>query len=840
MRGVWNELLAKPENRAFVQAFLGNVVVLAVCSNATVWNALSYANSVSPLLASFSLSLALQEDSGQNVKYIVARTGAVSVGGAVGLLVLYVTYWSNGSSFENSVTKGSVFTVLMVCVLTFLVYFFRPPVWCAWYKAVLIGGIAVCLVGGDGYWSGDEPLPLIYAYILANMMIGLLTSYAVAHTVFPIRKSVVVRKELNRVLVMLKHSARAAVDALDGARRENPGAPNAPEAPALEVPTDVGPILIKCRVMLLASTHMEHRLWSCQWQFPVNAHIHLVVLLRRYLSIVGTLFDVIRSNDRIFVSQPGLNVLRVLGDEIEASLSFFEAPVFKHVETCANAPESTDPPVHNQRLERLERAVSDVLTYLSRIKNEKLFRETQGSSRAAMALLACLGQLVEEMYPVVAECFGEASSTAMHVPSETEMLTRSDTFPANTVPAFKHHRPDIMSTTARSVARRLNLKPQLLKSCVQASIALSTACVLLVCTHSYRGLGEHALWVLITVWVFSSQSTFGSVVLKAVNRVAGTCIAGSLAYLLIYLTYGLNGGSYANTAGKYVAMTILYSIAMAALHREMVRAKPQWKYCFYVSKVTLAITTLATFNKTSPDASVPAWRLLAVLIGIGIEFVVKTLVFYRESATTMRHRIQDVLESLARGGWRQPEWRATTAAKVNDLSTIEDLVLFEDKIAAVLHVNMFDRRLINRDSMPVLRRSLRLVLNRVLTLLYLETSIQVLSAEKLHVDEAVRERMHRAHVELIPACLERLSALFGGGSNELHTRAEQGDDQPADPFQDLIDLICEVKQILTGRVRSEEHNIAVLTWSASIAAVGGSLAEGMRDLRDTLVGGTAD
>jgi hypothetical protein len=147
-------LLEKPENRGFVQALVGNAVILAICSNATVWSALSYANSVSPLLASFSCSLALQEDLGQNIKYIAARTIAVSIGGAVGLLVLYCAYWANGSSFVNSATKGSVFCVLIVSVLTVLVYFFRPPVWTATYKAVLIGGIAVCLVGGDGYWSG--------------------------------------------------------------------------------------------------------------------------------------------------------------------------------------------------------------------------------------------------------------------------------------------------------------------------------------------------------------------------------------------------------------------------------------------------------------------------------------------------------------------------------------------------------------------------------------------------------------------------------------------------------------------------------------------------------------
>lgn len=847
--GSLRQLLARPENRGFVQAFVSNVLILAVCTNSTVWSALSYANSVSPLLASLSVSLALQEDQGQNVKYILARTLAVSVGGAVGLLILYVTYYANGSSFVNSVTKGSVFTVLTVSFLTVLVYFFRPPVWTAKYKAVLIGGIAVCLVGGDGYWSGDQPLPLIYAYILLNMTIGLSVSYVVANTVLPIRKSQVVRRELQRAMGSLRPGVADALDAI-GALKVAGSSIGTTKAPV--VPGDVGATLVKCRVMLQASAYLEHRIWSCCAQFPVDAHLRLVVALRMYLSTMATMFDVLKdSSETISVSEAGAKVLRGLGDQIDAAFDFLvDFPPLSLEEEC----------MYEDRRASLGKAIDEASAHLSRLQSERL-RQTQGASRAAMALFVCLGRITHDMFPVVAACCGEVETPSAPSESESEsetamlrMTPSVDVLPEEVDDEFKRHRADVVSKTARKVTRLLSLKPALLKACLQATIALTTTCVLLVCTRSFVGLGEHALWCLITVWVFSSIGQFGAVVLKAINRVIGTAIAGVLAYALIYLTFAINGASYANRTGKYVSMTILYPLAMGALHREMIRAKPQAKYCFYVAKVTLSITTLATYGQDVVEPAIPAWRLLAVLIGILIEFVVKTLVFYRESATTMRHRIQDILQALARGGWRDPAWRAATASKVNDLATLQDLVLFEDRIAAALHAPLFDRRVINERSMTVIRRSLRAILNRCLTFLYVETTLRSLRAPDthlstgaLHVDEAVRDQIHRCRAELIPSCLRSLAELFAarrerndadmaeieGKGEGGHEDAESPPSDDRDPFDELKSVIKGIKTVLVGRAGSNE-GIAVLTWSVSVAAVGSTLANAMGDLRDYL------
>ena len=814
--------LSKPWNRGFWQAYVGNFIVLAIVSNMTVWNALSYANSVSPLLASFSLSLALQEDSGQNIAYILLRTASVSLGGAVGLLVLYLVFWSNGSSFDPTLVKGATFVVFVTCILSTVVYFFRPPVWSVRYKSALISGIAVCLVGGDGYWSGDRPLPLIYAFILANMSIGLAMSYIVAHAVLPIRKSVVVREQLSKAMGMLEPTARQAVDVLT---LRGPQAMNIPA-----VPVEVGAILIKVRVMLLSSVQLEHTWQPFARRFPVAAHLRMCVLFRQYVSTYGTLLDVMERSAPSVVTESASKRLHELGNAIEASFAYFG----EHV---AGAEFSGQPPVkHQDHLERLEAAVEELLTYLGSSVNTELLRTTKGSSRAAMAMVGCLGCLVMRMYPVFGECFGSSGGEALdprrdiadQCAEEAASLGMGAAWASPALKEAKHHRRDCLSRTVRQILGALHLEAKYMKAVAQAAVAITSATVLLVCPASYEGLGGHALWVLVTVWIMSAQSTIGSVILKSANRVFGTVIAAAVAYATIYLVFLLNGLSYENRALKYVMMTLLFPLGMALLHRQMIRAPPQYKYAFYVSKITVAITTLATFNEETPNPTVPAWRLLAVLIGLGIEFVVKSCLFYRETSTTMRHQIQDILETLARGGWRDQRLREVTASKISGLETLEQLVCFEDTIARYLHLpRLFDRRLVNQNSMKTLRKLLRLVLNRLLTTLYLESSLRALSAEApLAINDIVSSHLLRAQSTLVPACLLEIGALFG-----YDTAYSQGQS-----FEELRSCLEEARAIMVHHAESDGIDVMQMTWTIGLTTVLGSLADTMVDLREYVLG----
>jgi len=802
--------LRRPWDRGFVQAYLGSLVILAVTSNMEVWNALSYAQ-VSPLIAVFSMALALQEDLGTNASYVLVRAASVSLGGAVGLLILYLVYWANGSSFDPTPIKGLTFVVFLTFVLSTVVYVFRPPVWSVRYKSALISGVAVCLVGGDGYWAGDRPLPLIYGFILANMSIGLATAYVVAHTVLPIRKSVVVHEQMNRAFGMLEPTARQAVGLLTWRGQ------HAAEVPA--APVEVGDILIKVRVMLSSSVQLEHTWWRLAQRFPVEANMRFVVLLRQYTSAYSTLFDVMRRSAPSVVTESASKRLHGLGEAIEASFGYFQR--------ASRAEFSLTE--HQERLGRLEKAVVELMAYLTSSVNKQLFRAGGGTSRAAVAMVGCLGCLVIRMYPVFGECFGASGVEALGCRQdvsveETESLGLHAAWAPSALKEVKHHRSDAFSRVVRRILGALHLEAKRMKAVAQAAVAIPSAAVLLVCPSSYEGLGGHALWVLVTVWIMSAQSTIGSVILKAANRVFGTAVAAAVAYATIYAVFLLNGLSYENRAVKYVMMTLIFPLGMALLHRQMIKAPPQYKYAFYVAKVTVAIATLATYNEETPNPAVPAWRLLAVLIGLGIEFVVKVLLFYRETSTTMRHKIQDILETLARGGWRDQRLRQVTASNISGLETLEQLIVFEDAIARRLHLpRLFDRRLVDQKSMKTLRRLLRIVLNRLLSTIYLESSLQTLSPEAaLGIDDGVRPYLLRAQSELVPACLLEIGALFG-----YETACREGE-----TFDELRSCVEEARAIVVRRTESGGIDVGQLTWTIGLITVLGSLADAMVDLRE--------
>jgi len=122
-----------------------------------------------------------------------------------------------------------------------------------------------------------------------------------------------------------------------------------------------------------------------------------------------------------------------------------------------------------------------------------------------------------------------------------------------------------------------------------------------------------------------------------------------------------------------------------------------------------------------------------------------------------------------------------------------------------------------------------------------------LSTGALHVDEAVRDQIHRCRAELIPSCLRSLAELFAarrerndadmaeieGKGEGGHEDAESPPSDDRDPFDELKSVIKGIKTVLVGRAGSNE-GIAVLTWSVSVAAVGSTLANAMGDLRDYL------
>lgn len=77
------------------------------------------------------------------------------------------------------------------------------------------------------------------------------------------------------------------------------------------------------------------------------------------------------------------------------------------------------------------------------------------------------------------------------------------------------------------IERGLGLRRAHLVAGFQCAICLAAAATLHVCNASYRALGEKTIWVVVTVLVMF-QSTIGGILLRGVNRIVATVVAGLL------------------------------------------------------------------------------------------------------------------------------------------------------------------------------------------------------------------------------------------------------------------------------------------------------------------------
>lgn len=793
--------LNEKSTRGAIQAYIGSFCYLAIVSNSKVWNALSY-NGVSPVIGFIGFGLALQADTGGNAIYVIVRVLATSCGGAVGLLILYLVYWCNGSSFDETVTKGVMFVIFICIALSTLAYHFRGPPWSAKYKGVLIAGNTLIFVSTIGYWQ-ETLLPKIFAYIILNMLMGLFIASIVSHLILPITQGDTVVSLINGTVLLLSQAITAAASEVK--RKGSDVVPDLMND--YIIPT--GDMIMKCKLMLQGSvsTEVDIRSWPFR-RFPVRTYMYLLKISRQFLSIYGTLVDLIRSSDHFWdehVQKDTIFFVDRLAKEIHESLAFF-------VEFTSSSPDAV---TYERGLARAKE-LKDVLTLVSNFLNTAYPEDSRarisGSSRAVLTTFWMLGLQTADYYLIMIEVrsssyHGKNHSVSQHQKSFKDIFTsiKNDLVPkkcpeqgeedwqhssgsswqgkANAFKpeehSFKHHRGDYFSISLRKCIHLLHLKPLYLKHVLQQGIATGIAATLVVCSKSHAAFSEHADWILITVWVMGAQSTIGAVALKSVNRVLGTIFAGILSYMIIYLVFLLNGLSYVNRAPKYIFMTLLYPAALSFFQKCMLQASPEYQYAWYVMKLTLPIVVLSGYNEDSPNPETAAWRILCILIGLCIEFIIKSLIYYRESATSARHEIQKMckrMASLSTDSIHVPlehsqqyfiytptHANGIEAAKcLSNLIKLQSFLSFEDKVEKyLLGLKIFERKLINTTSLPDIRHHLRVVLNRILTITYLKNGMFVLDMEYDSIDRFMKLELSDMLSTQIPTCLMEISALFG-------------------------------------------------------------------------------
>jgi hypothetical protein len=101
-----------------------------------------------------------------------------------------------------------------------------------------------------------------------------------------------------------------------------------------------------------------------------------------------------------------------------------------------------------------------------------------------------------------------------------------------------------------------------------------------------------------------------------------------------------NGGGYANRPPKFIAMSALLPVALALLMLNHVRYAAPYGYALSCAKFTTPIVALAGYLADSVQWATAGWRLLNILLGIGLDLAAATLVLPVTSRAATRRRVQ--------------------------------------------------------------------------------------------------------------------------------------------------------------------------------------------------------
>jgi len=207
--------------------------------------------------------------------------------------------------------------------------------------------------------------------------------------------------------------------------------------------------------------------------------------------------------------------------------------------------------------------------------------------------------------------------------------------------------PDSGPTTTSQVHRRL---PGFLqfdvpsgKHAVQLALGLSCACLFFFFRQQLFGTG--GVWVAITVTIVV-ETQLGSSVLKSIQRIMGT-IMGGAAGLAIVAMISYTGPDCFFCLYKPPVMLVL--IFLSAMVFSYFRSKlTKYSYLFTLANISMVIVIDGETDPTTlPSQTVIGeayWmRMVAVMIGIGIGFIVTMFIFPNRSSAKLRGKLVEIL-----------------------------------------------------------------------------------------------------------------------------------------------------------------------------------------------------
>lgn len=172
-------------------------------------------------------------------------------------------------------------------------------------------------------------------------------------------------------------------------------------------------------------------------------------------------------------------------------------------------------------------------------------------------------------------------------------------------------------------------------------IALILVVIPAVESKVFHKRGTDVVFTVVVLW----QPNIGSLTSRAFNRVLGTGMAAIWSYILLGITYGATGTTWDNSPQKWIVSGFLSSIwgGFCALNATRYR---MYAYMWFVAGFTVALVTLSLMREASPPWSDAAERLLNVIYGIVIAWVVAILIFPISAWRMVRDNYADSCSAL--------------------------------------------------------------------------------------------------------------------------------------------------------------------------------------------------
>jgi len=181
----WWRGYSKDQFKLTLQVFLSFCIFSAITSPYPVWNVTSYANFTPPLGLVFIIVLSPEQPQGAVTESAIFLALATFVGGGLALAVKYITYFANGSDWDDqTVVKGVVYT-LGISIAGGCLNALRWQ-WEVTNKFFFFCLATLVVAGGIGtyYDAGLVPESILYFLLLTTM--GSVITLACCWFIFPV------------------------------------------------------------------------------------------------------------------------------------------------------------------------------------------------------------------------------------------------------------------------------------------------------------------------------------------------------------------------------------------------------------------------------------------------------------------------------------------------------------------------------------------------------------------------------------------------------------------------------------------------------------------------------